>query len=445
MFRKSFILILLVVFASGVAVSAQNMTVAGTVYLTKSDGTSEPVANALIEVYRVDIKAGFPSAKSNKKGEFSFAGIPLTGQWIFAVSAPGCSPTVFPVPRGGGDRLKITLYAGDGRKLTEDEARKWNAQAATSPSGELTAEQKKAQAEFEAKRKEIEEKNKKIQQSDETARRSYEEGQAALKNEDYDLAIAKFNLGIEAVPDFVGSTPILLAGKMNALKGKGFKIYREGSTSTDVEIRKAKYDEANKFYDEALTSFKQANEIIKNAETSLSSADQADPKNRLGLKSSLYTIAIELHRLKAAGGVDSTKFADAEVLVTEHLAFETEQPKKITSLNALGDIMRLTYNYGKAVAAYKQVLELKPDQYDVMGYLGLCLYVDGVSVEPNDKAKLQEGLNYMQKYTELSPVKDTDSPQLKELKKGIQEAVADLKTRNLTPQKIQTVTVKKKN
>lgn len=446
MFRKSFIsfvFITAIAFAAQTAVFAQYAPVSGTVEVQKADNTREPVAGALIEVYRVDIKAGFPSAKTGKKGEFSFAGLQLGATYLFSISAPGCAPIVYPNVKAGMEKLLITLDPGDGRKLTEDEARQaGTAKAASSGTTELTAEQKKEFAALEAKNKEISEKNKKIQDADELARKSYEEGQAALQSENYDLAISKYNVGIEAVPDFVGSTPILLAGKMNALKAKGFKIYREGNSSTDIEIRKAKYDEANKFYDEALKSFQQAISIIINAEAA---ANPADQKKRDSLKSSIYFIAIEVHRLKAAGGVDTTKALDAETLVTEYLAFEPDQAKKISALNSLGDIMRLTYNYGKAVAAYRQVLELKPDQYDVMGYLGLCLYVDGIAVEPNDKAKLQEGLNYMQKYTELAPIKDTDPPQVKELKEGIKNAVADLKTRNLTPQKIATPSTKKKN
>src|SRR5205823_4775262 len=98
---------------------------------------------------------------------------------------------------------------------------------------------KKAQAEFEKQNKEIAEKNAKTQAGDEIARKSNEEGKAALKAENYDLAISKFDEGVAAVPDFVGSTPILLTGKVLALKAKGYLAYRAGVAVSDMDARKA--------------------------------------------------------------------------------------------------------------------------------------------------------------------------------------------------------------
>ena len=114
---------------------------------------------------------------------------------------------------------------------------------------------------------------------------SFEEGNAALKAQNYDVAIAKFDEGITAVPDFVGSTPILLSGKMIALKNKGFSEYIQGAKSTDVSVKTAKYQEANKFYDEGLAAFQQALTVIKNAEAA---ADAAETKRRENVKTELY-------------------------------------------------------------------------------------------------------------------------------------------------------------
>src|SRR5476651_644576 len=72
----------------------QTAPVNGTVELKKADGSREPVAGALIEVYRIDIKSGFPAAKTDKKGIFAFAGMPFGGTFAFAVSAPNCSPLI---------------------------------------------------------------------------------------------------------------------------------------------------------------------------------------------------------------------------------------------------------------------------------------------------------------------------------------------------------------
>lgn len=420
-----------VVLGLSAAAFGQVAPVSGEVILENADGTKTKVGGALIEVYRTDIKAGFPSTKTDKNGRFVFAGVPYSGRFIFSVSAAGATPSAFPGIRAGQENIVLKLVPGDGRKLTEAEARSGAASAGNA--GQMTEAEKKAREELIAKNAAIAANNEKIKNADEVARKSVEAGRDALKANDWDTAIARFGEGAAAVPDFVGSTPILLNGKMAALKGKGYAFYKEGASSPDPAVRKAKYEQANKLYDEALVAFKQAIEVIDKAEPS---ADAAETTRRNAMRSDLYALATELHRLKAVGNIDTTKTDDAQQVVMTYVGFETDLAKRVAALTALGDIMRLTFNYGKAVDAYRKVLELKPDHADVMGYLGLVLYVDGVSVEPADTAKLQEGLNFMQKYTELAPISPSDSAQLQELKNGIKEAVADLRTRNLTPQKI---------
>jgi tetratricopeptide (TPR) repeat protein len=440
MFRKPIISILsiaAIVIAAQTAIFAQTAPVSGSVELEKADGTREPVANATVEVYRVDIKTGAPAAKTNKKGEFAFAGLQLGGTYVLSVSAPGASPTIFPNVKAGQEKLLVMMTPGDGSKLSEADARSGaTAKAAKPGSGEtpqLTAEEKKQQAEFEKKNAEITAKNKKTQEGDSIARKSYEEGNAALKAENWDVAVAKFSEGVAAVPDYVGSTPVLLNGKMLALKAKGFAAYRQGATSTDVAIKTGKYQEANGFYDEALAAFQAAIAVIKNAEAA---PDAAETKRRDLVKAELYATASEIHRLKAVGSVDMSKAAEADAIITEYIAMEADPVRKLSAQVTLGDIMRVTGDFDKAVAAYKKVLEIKADHPEALGSLGLSLFAQGVSSVPEDKAKMQEGLNFMQKYTEIAPVQPTDPPAVKELKTSIKDAVADLKTRNMTPQKI---------
>lgn len=433
-FYFSFVLVGVFLFVGKLTSFAQTAPVNGTVVLVKADGAREPVTGALIEVYRTDIKSGFPSAKTDKKGEFSFAGIPFGGTFVFSVSAPNCSPNIFPGVKAGQEKLVITLVPGDGSKLTEAEVRKGaTAKPAGNASAELTAEQKKEQAEFEKKNSEITVKNEKIKNGDEIARKANEDGNAALKTENYDLAIAKFSEGVAAVPDFIGSTPILLNGKIVALKSKGFKSYREGATSADVEARKVKYQEANKSYDDALSAFQEALTVINKAEAS---TDPAEQKRRSIMKSDLYATATEIHRLKAVSGVDTTKAAEANTVITDYIAIETDPVKKLAAQITLGDVLRLTGDFDKAVAAYRRVLEAKPDQPEAMANLGLSLFAQGAATVPEDKEKEQEGLNYMQKYTEIAPVAATDSPAVKELKMSVKQSVDYLKAQKMAPQKL---------
>ncbi|MEO7538410.1 MAG: carboxypeptidase-like regulatory domain-containing protein, partial [Pyrinomonadaceae bacterium] len=90
--------------------------VSGRVEVQKADGTKEPVAGALIEVYRTDIRTGFPSAKANKRGEFYLAGLLLGGEYAFAVSAPNTAPEVRPGIKAGQENVVITMSPGNGNK-----------------------------------------------------------------------------------------------------------------------------------------------------------------------------------------------------------------------------------------------------------------------------------------------------------------------------------------
>lgn len=449
MFRKSYLIIIFTcAFLAFGQISgfAQYAPTNGTIELKNSDGTLAPVAGALVEPYRSDAKIGFPASKTNKKGEFTFAGLPLGVTFMFVVSGPGCSPVVVPNIRAGQDKLLITMAPGDGRRLTEDEARKGGNAPATNANGtekprEMTAEEKKAQAEYEAKLAEVTAKNEKIKAGDDVARKSNEEGNALLKTESWDLAIAKFTEGVAAVPDYVGSTPILLNGKMLALKGKAYAIYREGAATADPEARRAKYADANKYYDDALATFQQAVDIINKADAA---TDPAEQKRRDSLKVGIYATATEIHRLKAVGGVDTSKAVEASKIVTDYIALEADPARKLAAQMTLGDIMRVSGDFEKAVAAYRQVLEVKPDHPEAMAGLGLSLFAQGAGVTPEDKAKEQEGLNYMQKYTEIAPIAASDPQAVKELKQSVKDTVDYLKAQKMAPQKITTTPTRKK-
>lgn len=435
MFRKSYsyILAAVIVFAAHFTANAQFAPVNGTV-VTQKDGKNVPVADASIDVYRTDIKGTFPSTKTNKRGEFNFVGMPYGATYLFSVSAPNHAPVVYPDVKAGQEKLVITMDQGDGRKYTEAEARQAAANAPKtdgSESGGLTDEQKNANAEIARKNAEITAKNEKTKSADQIAAKAFEEGKIASKAQNYDLAIAKFDEGIAAVPDFVGSTPILLNLKMEALKSKGYKFYLEGAKSGDTTIKKAKFEEANKAYDAGLAAFQMAMGVITKAEAT---NDAGELKRRDKMKYELYIVAAEIHRLKAAGGVDVTKLDEAVTVISDYIALENDPDLKLKTQMGLADAMRIALDFEKAVAAYRQVLVMKPDHTDAMGKLGLSLF--GLGVSNDNKELQQEGLNYMQKYVDMAPVSANDTPAEKEWKTSINEALVYLKAEKMTPQKV---------
>lgn len=432
----TFILSAVLLALGSAAAFAQTAPVHGEVKLKKADGSMVPVPDAVVDAYRTDIDKGqMPSAKTNKRGEFTFAAFQLGQTYALAVSGPGIGPRIEPNVKAGNESIVIVVDEGDGRKLAEAEVREVVKSAATAPAGGMTEAQKAQQAELEKKNAEIKAKNAKTQAEDETARRSATEGAAALKAKDFDLAIQKFSEGVAAVPDFVGSTPILLNGKIVALRARGFNTYREGASSTDIAAKKAKYAVANKDYDDALAAYDQAMAIIKAAPAPASPAEQ---KSRESVTLELLGNAMEVHRLKVMSGIDSSKIDQGAAVVEAYIAAEPDAAKKTAARQTLADMYRTAGDFDKAIAAYRAVLETAPDNMDATAGLGLSLFAKGAATDPQDKEALQEGLNYLQKFSDTAP--DTHP-----LKASVKETVEYLKTEQKLKAQPTKTPVRKKN
>ena len=101
----------------------------GHVWMQQADGQKVPLADAQIDVFRTDMKSEYHT-KTNKKGEFVFAGLPFIGTFIVAASHPTAAPNFVPgVKAGRGVECEITVTPGNGRRLTLDEIDKANAAA----------------------------------------------------------------------------------------------------------------------------------------------------------------------------------------------------------------------------------------------------------------------------------------------------------------------------
>jgi tetratricopeptide (TPR) repeat protein len=434
MFRKqlinsTFIGAVLLMFTS--LALAQNAPVSGKVELEKADGSKVPVAGALVEVFRVDIKASFPSDKTDKKGNFSFAGLPLGATFVLSVSAPGANPTYLPGVKpgmAGTDKITITLKEGDGRRLTEDEVRGAlsNAPATNSSKpAELTAEQKKQKEEYDkavAKNKEIENKNSVIQ-------KAFEDGNNAIKAKDYSAAIARYTAGIDADPDFAGSAPVLLNNRAVAYRLRAIDEYNAAVKAADAE-KTAGMEKAKEDLLASLDSYNRSLAVLKGAppaDITPATAEKAKYDALSGL--------VETHRLLVTTKSDLTKADEAQQAFDAYFAVETDAVKKAKAQLNYADMMREIGDSEKAIAGYRVVLQNSPDNVDAMAGLGLSLFNQGVIA--NDKALLQEGLNFMQKFVETAP--DTHP-----LKASVKDAVDYLRSQEkLTPQKVTPAPKKK--
>ena len=135
----------------------------------KKKGTGEPVAGAIVDIIRTDIKWS-DKVPSDKKGHFLHAGVALVGTYTLLFSAEGCAPTYLQGVKVGGEPLKVEMDAGDGHRLTLDELRKALGQQAAAPGAGAAkappqlseAEMKKQREDYEKKKAEIEKHNANI-------------------------------------------------------------------------------------------------------------------------------------------------------------------------------------------------------------------------------------------------------------------------------------------
>jgi tetratricopeptide (TPR) repeat protein len=424
MFKKysTFLLAIAILLTGSLFTFAQQAPVRGKVELKKGDVLS-PVVGATIDVYRTDVKSKLPSAKTDKKGFFVFAGLPLGATMVFVVSAPGIKAEMYPGVKAGREDVNITVSEGDGKNLTEDEVRSALSTAPKQGSGqtaEESAEAKKAREEYEKQVAEVTNKNKKIEDTNGIIKVSMEEGLKAFKEKNYDLAVAKFDEGIQADPDFVGSASVLNNNKASALRNRGVDAYNQGikdPANKDSWREKAKVDFQN-----SVAASQKALDLISKI------TDSAEvPKYAPGKLSALTNIA-EVRRLMFATSIDTSQPDELVSALTAYLAVETDAAAKTKIQTSVADALRSAGNTGQAVPIYRTVLETDPNNVEALGGLGLSLLNEG---EIQGKIELsQEGLNLMQKFTEVAP--DTHP-----LKGDVKAAVVYLKDeKKLVPQKV---------
>lgn len=433
MFRKNyftFLWIIVLFLSAGISAFAQTAPVRGHVELKKADGTTVKVEKAVIDVYRTDTNGKAPSSKTDKSGNFAFAGLTLGQTFALAVSAPGVKPEIYPNVKAGMDNIVITVFEGDGKKYTEDEVRQALAASAPAASNnsqkapQMTAEEKKAQAEYEKQVADVTAKNEKTKNVNALVQKSLSDGNAAYKEKNYDLAIGKFDEGINADPDFAGTAPVLLNYKSIVLKDRGYSSYSQGLKAPDEASKKSMLESAKKDWNTALDSLAKGLTIIKTA----TPADAAERKGYDTVRMSLLKNQIEVHRLMNKSGVDRSKSAEAKTAYEEYLTVETDAAAKAEAELTLADILREAGDFEGAVATYRKILQTTPDNPDALAGAGLSLFALGAGAQPENTAQEQEGLNFLQRFTEVAP---DNHP----LKASVKESVDYLKSKSLTPQK----------
>ena len=396
--------------------SAQVGALRGSVKLAGANGQPAPVVGAVIDVFRTDI-AGEYHTKTDKKGEWVFAGLPFVGTYIVSVSAPGAQQNARGNVKAGREiPVDMVLAPGDGKRMTIEEAKAVIASGSPAAgNGAESAADKAKREELMAKAKEIEAKNSKVEESNKTVGASFTAGNAALAAKNFDEAIKQYDTGLAADPE----QPTLLTNKSLALKARGVDRYNAAIQSKDDAAKAAGVESAKADFKNAAESANKAFEQIKGE------APAADPNAQKQQAINKYaTVSVRAEAMRLYVSKADPSQADAALAAyQDYLAVETDPAKKVKGQLDVANMLLDAGAPDKAFAEFQKILTANPDDPDANLGAGLALFASG------DKAKYQEAANFLQKFVDKAP--DTHK-----FKNDAKDILANLKnTENVVPEK----------
>ncbi|MGI8470270.1 MAG: hypothetical protein ACR2N3_17660 [Pyrinomonadaceae bacterium] len=433
MFRKNYLMFLATAalfLLSSTIIFAQGLPIKGKIQIKKADGSVAPMEGATIDIYRTDAATGkLAAVKTDAQGMFISEGVPASQTFAIVISAPTIKPELR-INAKGGQTVSIDVTPGDGGVPSEEEVRDAVAVSAVDPN---SAEGKKALAEREKKLAEFNAKNEKAQASNAVLNRTLKEGNDAFAAQNYDVAIAKFDEGYNAAPDYLGSAPVMLDNKGKALWLRGYSNYKKATT--DTANKASLMESAKKDFTDAIAAYQQTLSLVSKAPATDTNAQKNKAIAQAGI--------VESYRLMVGTRADQTKTKELAAAANEYAAVETDAAARAKTMVMVADTLRLAGNSADAVPIYRKVLETDPNNANAMGGLGLSLFDVGAGSNPPDKAQMQEGLNLMEKFAQTSPPATATKDEL-QMREDVKGAVDYLKnTEKLTPQKV--TTTKKKS
>ncbi len=382
----TFILAAVFIVAGFVGANAQSSKFSGKVTIKKADGTTVPAAGVTIIPYRTDIdKGSVSSVKTNDKGEFTVIGVAPANKFALLISGPGIAPAIQPGLEPGMEDYPIEVSEGDGSTFTEEEVRS-TIKSAADMTPEEREKRKKLVADNEAARKKAEDNYKVVNAA-------LKAGDAAYKAKNYDEAVAKFDEGINADPDFAGSAPTLLNYKGVTLKELGFAAYQrslKGDKAAEMATAKEKWDQAAKSFDRSL-------EVLASAK----STDPKDVELYADTKKKTLTNYVEVIRLAFLTKADDSMASTAGPIYKQYFEIEKDPAAKTKAQVVYSDMMFASGDMDSAVAGYRDVLKAQADNPDALWGLGLALYSNADLSD--DKAMFQESANLLGKYLKSAP------------------------------------------
>lgn len=414
-----------------VAASAQTVTATGKVTLKQADGTEVPVAGAAVEFHRTDIKQTLKT-KTDKRGEYVYAGLDLVGTFTIIVSAPGATPSYLANVRlNQRPTNNFSLQPGDGKTLTLAEIKAASAGGTTNVAasggasktgtagngagttakaeGEapMTPEEaKKKQAEYEKQVAEISAKNAKVAERNAKLPVVFKAANDAFSAKKYDEAITLYDQAIEIDP----AEAVVYRNKAIVLRTRAVDRYNAAAKTKDQAGKEAARTDlklATETAEKAISAYRtpQADRVAGAAPDAAKNEDL----DYLFQRAEAYRVALQTNApVDTEAGIKAFQ---------EYIAAETDTAKKTKAEAALGDALFFGGRVDESIAAYKAILASSPNNLDAIYGLGLALASDPTG------AKTAEGRDMLQQFASKAAATDPRKQMAEEAVVGLNEAL----------------------
>lgn len=377
--------------------NAQTTQIEGTVKVKAEDGTLKPVAGALVDIYRTDVK-GHWDVKADKNGRFIRLGLPIQGTFLFVASGPGMQPTYLNnirISQLANGMLDFVGNPGDGSTLTLEQvqaALKGGGGGGSQPAGARApsaADKAKAEAEakeYEAKLKE----SKELQAGFDAARAHYNTGVELMRATppNYPSALTEFEQAAAVDP-----------GKHAAMAELSYKAnanLAETHYQIGVDMFNKKERPAAKAHFEAAVAA--ANKAIATA-----SANTENP--------TIGTDLIIYYNILTKNAQLLVEFYGANIVDDTVKSIDKAAALDVANKNkweiAKGKMFQAAGRTDEAVTAYKNVIAADPNNIDALYQLGLTLLAS------SEKEKIQESVNALSDFVAKAPATDKRVPDAK--------------------------------
>jgi len=371
---------------------AQTGGIQGQVLVRQTDGSQTPVANVLVELYRLEVK-GYYKIKTDKNGRFAHIGLPY-GHYAVAVSGEGLNPYYeynVRIPSGESVEKTFELLPGSGQRLTIEDIEKHHAQAAQGgqQSAVPSAEQQKQMEEAMKKQEE----QKKAAAHDADLIRHFDAGKQLASTNQYEQALDEYKLALEASPDHPQLYVVL--GKMAEAY---FNLGVQRNNSGQRQL--------------AMESFALAAETAKKSANIVPAEKAADKPNYWAL----YAQAIAV-----TARFDQSKIADAVAAYEQLMQMQTTPEEKLKSQNAIGDVYFNAGRSEEAIQAYRKTLESDPNNLDALRGMGMTLVGTG------DESKYPEVIDVLTKFTDKAAKAAATDPKRAQEVEDAKQVIAALK------------------